>query len=64
MKKILVAAMILLTTGVAVNATGLHMQDKTTKTEMSKPHKKGKAGKHHHHSAAKKAAAKKDEKAK
>lgn len=63
MKKILVAAMILLTTGVAVNAAGVHMQDKTAKTEMSKPHKKGKAGKKHH-AAAKKEAAKKDEKAK
>ncbi|MBZ4191451.1 hypothetical protein [Niabella beijingensis] len=64
MKKILVAAMILLTTGVAVNAAGVHMQDKTAKTEVSKTHKKGKTGKKHHHMQAKKDAAKKEEKAK
>ncbi|SDE14033.1 hypothetical protein [Niabella drilacis] len=63
MKKILVAAMILLTTGAVVNATGIPMQDKTVKTEMSKTHKKGKAGKKHH-AHARKEAAKKDDKRK
>ncbi|MCF3107453.1 hypothetical protein LL912_01545 [Niabella sp. CC-SYL272] len=63
MKKILVAAMILLTTGVAVNATGMHVPNKTAKTEMSKPHKKGKAGKKHH-AHMKKEAAKKEMKTK
>jgi|GEM_PF-5234379 len=63
MKKILVAAMILLTTGIAAQATNMHMQDKPAKTEVSKTHKKGKAGKKHH-THAKKDAAKKEQKAK
>ncbi|WP_300604966.1 hypothetical protein [Niabella sp.] len=63
MKKILVAAMILLTTGAAVNATGMYMQDKPAKTEMSKAHKKGKADKMHH-APVKKVTEKKDKKTK
>lgn len=63
MKKILVAVMILLTTGIAAGATTIHMQDKPAKTVVSKMHKKGKTGKKHH-AHAKKDAVKKDEKTK
>ncbi|WP_018629422.1 hypothetical protein [Niabella aurantiaca] len=67
MKKILIAAMFVLSTGLAVNAAGTHFQDKPVKTETAKvDHKKGKAVKHSKKKAgaAKKAVTKKEAKAK